>query len=61
MFVVRRAVTFNSWNTTNVVPCVCSMGTDTSVGAGGTLSLGWVSFFSPTDRQCMYTSHDIGL
>ena len=38
---------------------VFALGTDTSVGAGGTLSLGWVSFFTPTDRQCKYTSHDI--
>ena len=29
---------------------VFALGTDASVGAGGTLSLGWVSFFfSPTD------------
>ena len=30
---------------------VFALGTDTSVGAGGTLSLGWVSFFTPTDSS----------
>ena len=59
MFVVRRAVTFSCWNMTNVVPCVCSghwyfrwCWWDSLFGLGK-------FFFTPTDRQCKYTSHEI--